>query len=642
MPSSDPASSSNTAAAGEITAPNPSRIGEIRTPELSSNASEGDVQFDEHRVTQSSIPESENTFNSEPIMSEEMMVVALSGDLSTTPVGQSTNPYASIDMTSDTFPAENVIIPITEISGTDGTRTMPGTTSSSSAGRSSKPLRHTQRDVPVHHQPLSFYTPSSFQESAAQEHFRDIRGPVTLHRLLLLAFLVGVSYGILVIQNLVWPPTSVPHDRVWTSLCIILFVPLPSVIAWIVGALWFKHNVCLDTVAHHDHKVVFRIVSRGTNSECLLATVRHCQAELEKAHMFPYLIEIVTDGEGFESPDAVDVIHLRVPNHYTPPNGSKFKARALHYACIASQVPDDAWVVHLDEETQLTTSAIKGIADMVAQCESSGNVKRVGQGCILYHRSWATHPFLTLADMRRTGDDIGHFHLQHRLGITIFGLHGSYVVVRADVEREIGFDVGPDGSITEDAWWILLAVERGVRTCWVDGYMEEQSTQSVTDFMKQRRRWYVGLWKVGVKCPVPFRLRALLLYNTLCWIILPIVLPLQVLYVVLSIVYEKQILFAIRLLTSIMAATSFAVYLSGLCVNMWEHGTPIWRAPMWIILQILLFPFFYIMEAIAILMTLFSPLSENAKGFHVVQKSNYPDRSSDSSSPTTGSDGEGA
>lgn len=462
-------------------------------------------------------------------------------------------------------------------------------------------------------------------EEPIREPFRDVPGIFTLHRIFMLAFLILVPYMIYLLQNLVWPPTTEPADKVWAWLSIVLFIPLPSVIAWIFGSLWFRHNAKLDDVPPNHHNVVFRIVSRGTNAECLLATVRKCQNELQKAPLFPYLIEILTDGDQFVAPDEADIIHLKVPASYNPPNGSRFKARALHYACIASTVPDKSWVVHLDEETQLTTSSIKGIADMVAKSEASGNVKRVGQGCILYHRSWGTHPFLTLADMRRTGDDIGHFFLQHRLGFTIFGLHGSYVVVRADVERSIGFDVGPEGSITEDAWWILLAIENGVRTFWVDGYMEEQSTQSFKDFIKQRRRWYVGLWKVGIRCPVPLRLRAFLLYNTICWIVLPIVLFLQVIYVLISIIEQKQIVLPIRILTSVMAATSFAVYFSGLVVNMWEHGTPWWRAPIWIFLQTLLFPVFYIMEAIAILMTFFSPFSTSAKGFHVVQKSDFPD-----------------
>jgi egghead protein (zeste-white 4 protein) len=45
----------------------------------------------------------------------------------------------------------------------------------------------------------------------------------------------------------------------------------------------------------------------------------------------------------------------------------------------------------------------------------------------------------------------------------------------------------------EDAFWALVAMQKGIRCRWVNGYLEEQSTQSVSDFIKQRRRWFQGL-----------------------------------------------------------------------------------------------------------------------------------------------------
>lgn len=478
--------------------------------------------------------------------------------------------------------------------------------------------------------------------SQTPEHFRDISflGPITLHRLFFLAYIGGVVVGLYYLQNLIWDPSDGQvRDLLWTLLGIIWLVPLPSMVAWVIGAVWFKYNTKLDDVPAIKHNVALRIVSRGTNAECLISTIRRCQAEMRQTPLFPYLIEVVTDGDAFNAPNDPDVLHTVVPDDYQPPNGARFKGRALHFASQYSVIPGNTWILHLDEESQLTSSGIKGIADMIRKCEERGDVRRVGQGCILYHRAWEKHPFLTLADMRRTGDDIGHFHLQHRIGYTIFGLHGSYVVARQDLEKEIGFDVGPQGSITEDAWWVLLAMERGVRTMWVDGYLEEQSTQGIVDFLKQRRRWYVGLWKVVVHCPVSIKYRAWLGLNVFSWIITPIVLPLQIVYLVLSIIYSKQIILAIRLLTNFMLAVSSSSYLTGLVMNMREHGTPWYRGIMWVILQILLFPVFQFMEVCCIIMVFFSPLSQNAKGFHVVQKSGYGEMetSSDSASSSSSS-----
>lgn len=454
------------------------------------------------------------------------------------------------------------------------------------------------------------------------EHFRDISflGPITLHRLFILLWVGGTGAALYFLQNFIWPPNALV-DINWSLLGIIWLIPLPSSLAFFVGALWFRYNTKLDMVEKIKHNVAFRIVSRGINPRCLLSTIRRCQREMRATPMFPYLIEIVTDGDVFEAPADVDVIHLKVPPDFRPPNGARFKARALHYACEYSVVPGDTWIVHLDEESQLTSSGIKGIAKMIGESQATGNVDRVGQGMILYHRGWKSHPFLTLADMRRTGDDLGHFFLQHSLGFTIFGLHGSFVVVRQDKEAAIGFDVGERGSITEDAWWILLAMERGYRTVWVDGYLEEQATQSMADFMKQRRRWYVGLLKVGLYCPVKMRYRILLMLNTLSWVLLPVVMPLQMVYLGLSFAYEKQILLWVRLLSNFIFSTTTLVYLSGLVINMREHGTVWWRGVMWVILQLLLMPLFFFMEVASILLAFFSPFSKGAKGFHVVKKS---------------------
>ncbi len=211
-----------------------------------------------------------------------------------------------------------------------------------------------------------------------------------------------------------------------------------------------------------------------------------------------------------------DVRVITVPEDYRTPNGSRFKARALHYALQNSPISDHTWIVHLDEETQPTSSGIKGICKFIRKAESTGRLK-IGQGSLLYHREWERHPFLTLADIGRTGDDFARFHFQNRLGITLFGLHGSYIVVRNDIEKATGgFDFGPHGDITEDAFWAMKAMQLGIRCAWVEGYLEEQSCMSFSDFLRQRRRWFQGLVKVALHAPVAIRWR-LAWRSTLCF-----------------------------------------------------------------------------------------------------------------------------
>ena len=479
------------------------------------------------------------------------------------------------------------------------------------------------------------------------EPFRDIPGPFTLHRLFTILWLVGSGAGFFFLQQWLWPGSfenllfpDLSRSPTWSWIGLIWLFGLPSAVASVIGNLMWYYDTTLDKVKPIDYNVVFRIVSRGTNADCLLETMDEVRKAMQADSLFPYLIEVVTDGGVFQAPDLEDVIGLCVPKDYETPNGTLYKARALHYACEYSVVPSDAWIVHLDEETRPMSSAIKGIARMIARTEESGNVRKVGQGAMLYHRSWRTYPFLTLCDMRRTGDDMGHFHLQHRIGFTIFGLHGSYIVCRQDVEQSIGFDLGLQGSITEDAWWILLAMEQGIRTTWVDGYMDEQSTQSIMDFLKQRRRWYVGLFKVSFWCPAKLRYRIFVLFNTLSWIAIPIFLPFIVVYMSVLSAYRFPVPFFLRILTNFIISAVVLVYFNGLVANFREHGTKWWKGVLWTLAMIVCLPACYFLEVLSVFMTFFFPFSTNAKGFHVVVKSattgtNTGDNTASQSSDTT-------
>lgn len=417
-------------------------------------------------------------------------------------------------------------------------------------------------------------------------------------------------------QAYLWPQSRYPQsflEQLW-SWGSLLWVgaAIPGTFG-LIGMVQFRHPVHLDTVKPIKNLVCWRIVSKGTNVEALRATIRRCQKEMAKTPLFPYIIEVVTDQSRIELlPPNRDVVYLSVPHGYETENKSLYKARALHYAADHSSLPNEAWIVHLDEETQPTSSGIKGIAEMIYQEEKSGEL-RVGQGAILYHRQWKTHPIMTLADNVRTGDDFARFHFQHKLGVTVFGLHGSFIVVRNDVEKQIGFDFGPKGSITEDAFWALVAMERGIRCRWVDGYLEEQSTQSMRDFVRQRRRWYQGLAKVSLHAPVKLLWRFSLGLNTLLWTLAPF----SSIYTLGHLFYGFHHPWWLIFLANYSFASFSTLYLVGLMANLDEYGvTEMRKRSKWFIAQVFLLPFFNFLEGVGVMAAIFRPVS----GFHVVKK----------------------
>ena len=439
-------------------------------------------------------------------------------------------------------------------------------------------------------------------------------GPVTTHRIQVVALMVAGVAALFTLQDWLWGDTSKPtawYGQAWSwASTIWLSAFIPSIVG-LLGMLWYRHPNDLEEVEPITNLVVWRIVSRGSNIEALHGTIQRCHDEMRRAPLFPYVVEVVTD-----HPNRLEVgndtTHLVVPPTYQTPNNSLFKARALQYALENSTVPDDAWLVHLDEETRPTSSGIKGIARMIAEEEASGEL-RIGQGAILYHRAWKEHPFLTLADMVRTGDDFARFHFQHRIGLTLFGLHGSFIVCRNDVEKEIGFDFGPQGSITEDAFWALKAMEAGRRARWCDGYLEEQSTLSVMDFIKQRRRWWQGLAKVSLYAPVRLRYRAFLGFNTVTWMLAPVAL----LYTYIHFIWGYEIRDWIQWFANLAFTAFIVLYLTGLRANLAEHGisNPLRRAG-WYVAQVVLMPIFALMESVGVAYAIVRP----SAGFHVVKK----------------------
>lgn len=438
-------------------------------------------------------------------------------------------------------------------------------------------------------------------------------GPLTGHRIVSLLCVIFLLMDDYWLQDLLWPEQSVNSGfrKIFAKGAILWLTCLLPCVCGLFGILLYRHNDNLDDVPSMSNFVVWRIVSRGNNPDALAATVDRIQHEMTKTPLFPYVIETVTDIHPRLHPSD-DLLCLTVPTPYHTPNYSKFKARALHYALEYSPVPDNAWLVHLDEETQPTASGIKGVACMIQEEESSQKL-RIGQGAILYHRSWEQYPLLTLADTMRTGDDIARFYLQHVFGVTVFGLHGSYIVCRNDVEKRVGFDFGPVGSITEDAFWALRCMELGSRSRWVDGYMEEQSTQSVMDFMKQRRRWYHGLILVSLYAPVSFWYRLGLLVNTVLWSFAPF----GIIYTLLNLFLGCSTNAVVRALANFSLAFYVTLYVLGVEINLKERGqATLVKRIKWYTLVVVLLPWFSLIESGAILYAIIKPET----GFHVVQK----------------------
>ena len=75
---------------------------------------------------------------------------------------------------------------------------------------------------------------------------------------------------------------------------------------------------------------------------------------------------------------------------------------------------------------------------------------------------------------------------------------GSFIVCKHSVERQVSFDHGIDGSITEDAYFAVKAANEGFTFDWIEGEMQEKSPFNIMDFLRQRKRWHQGNLLVGL------------------------------------------------------------------------------------------------------------------------------------------------
>lgn len=255
--------------------------------------------------------------------------------------------------------------------------------------------------------------------------------------------------------------------------------------------------------------LVFRYCTRGDNPNLVSYNCKKVYdilkaSELKKSS---WILEVVTDKPLNLNTiiKDIDVLETVVPDTFICLNGSKFKARALHYALLKSEAKlcSTDWICHLDEETYFDTHTINAIYNhCISQNKDvKSGIKEfpnIGQGMIMYNTFCTKKLSLNnvLLDTIRTVDDIGIFRLYSYLFKTGYvGIHGSFLMINYEVEKNIGFDFGANGSICEDTYFYMCAKQKNnIGINWIDACMYEQSPFTMMDFIKQRARWFHGLF----------------------------------------------------------------------------------------------------------------------------------------------------
>lgn len=457
----------------------------------------------------------------------------------------------------------------------------------------------------------------------SESHTRDGRASRVLflyYTGLGLVSLAGIAYGFF-FSELFFPDSRPEWFRLlMTLLKLSWLIPLPYALinyySFIRYPVYEKPAVPHST-APLGFQLYFRIVTRGHNPKLAAETVRRARRVLEAtliAH--EWRIEVVTDHPlAVAAPDG-QVQVILVPSDYQSAVGTQYKARALHYALNASLADESDWIVHLDEETGFDEETVWAIRQFVAEEGRKPLAqRRIGQGIVLYGKTGVVNWLTTLADSLRVGDDYGRFRLQFEYGKAYFGMHGSFVVINNGVESSVGFDHGHVGSITEDAYLALLLQARGYQFKFIHAFMYERSPFSLADFVRQRRRWFGGLWLCALSPTLPLGDRVILGTFMLMW---------STCWLSISMVYLNLLIPAgTPVWLGVIGGLSFSyyvlLYLIGYLATFYRQASREELIARFV-QQILLIPFFSLMEAAGVLHGLISP----PKDFYIVQKEVRP------------------
>jgi egghead protein (zeste-white 4 protein) len=246
-----------------------------------------------------------------------------------------------------------------------------------------------------------------------------------------------------------------------------------------------------------------------------------------------FRIDVIVD-EGAEAEDKVAELAslnsavriVAVPRYYSTPKGTRFKARANHYAHMKrlkeGEARRDVWLLHMDDDTGVGSDTVESLALFIDQQKSNADGGlHLGQGVLAFPREYARNRLVWLADSVRPGCDISVFAASTGTGTPRAGLHGELLLVRASIEAEIGWDFGPM-TLVEDAHFALsfCAAYPG-RSGWFPGLSYGASPATVSDFLKQRERWVWGLLQLITHTSVPLRARSLLAVNIAIWACAP-------------------------------------------------------------------------------------------------------------------------
>ena len=235
-------------------------------------------------------------------------------------------------------------------------------------------------------------------------------------------------------------------------------------------------------------KMIFQITTIG-HMEIVQESIDNINRICKEVGYHNYKIVVVSEvEESFEN-----AVTTSVPQNYSTFNNAKYKARALQYAIEQREQNgeniDSVWVYHLDDESMITNQGLLSILD-----HADNNREPISEGLITYPNK------LNVGNRIVKYLDAGRPTFCYYCCAMLTSqkkpdwLHGSNLLLRADIEKDIGWDFSD--TCAEDSLFGYVAYKKyGGIFGWHGGVLEEQSPFTFSDFIKQRQRWIKGTFE---------------------------------------------------------------------------------------------------------------------------------------------------
>jgi cellulose synthase/poly-beta-1,6-N-acetylglucosamine synthase-like glycosyltransferase len=248
----------------------------------------------------------------------------------------------------------------------------------------------------------------------------------------------------------------------------------------------YRKNLVKKTFSPINPKrMIFQITTIG-NMRIVQDSINNINRICKEVGYENYRIDVVSEvDESFDG-----AVTIAVPQDYATFNKAKYKARALHYAVEQreknAEDSADIWIFHLDDESMITKQGLLSIldhADNNRQPIAGGLItypNKINEGSKLVKYLDAVRPTFCFSCCAMSGSNKKPNWL-----------HGSNLLLRADIEKSIGWDFS--NTCAEDSLFGHMAYKKyGGIFGWHGGVLEEQSPFTFRDFVKQRQRWIKG------------------------------------------------------------------------------------------------------------------------------------------------------